>query len=93
MTVSNRKTADRYADDVVRRLQASSQARPVTTLSAVAFRVIAAIRIRAGAPLPKLLNGAEQDALVRRVLAVHVRHAVSGDAVRDVRDAARVFRS
>ncbi|KAE8127023.1 MULTISPECIES: PD-(D/E)XK nuclease family protein [Bifidobacterium] len=80
MTVSNRKTADCYADDVVRRLQASSQARPVTTLSAVAFRVIAAIRIRAGAPLPKLLNGAEQDALVRRVLAVHVRHAVSGDA-------------
>jgi hypothetical protein len=80
MTVSNRKTADRYADEVVRRLQASAQARPVTTLSAVAFRIIAAIRIRAGAPLPKLLNGAEQDALVRRVLAVHVRHAVSGDA-------------
>lgn len=29
--------------------------------------------------MPKLLNGAEQDALLRQVLAVHLRHAVSGD--------------
>ncbi|MCH4208836.1 PD-(D/E)XK nuclease family protein [Bifidobacterium sp.] len=79
MTVSNRKTADRYADEVIRQLQASSQARPVTTLSAVAFRVIAAMRAREGALPPKLLNGAEQDTLVRRVMSVHVRHAVAGD--------------
>jgi hypothetical protein len=79
MTVSNRKTADRYADEVIRQLRASSQARPVTTLSALAFRIIAALRSRQGAPLPKLLNGAEQDALVRRVMAGHVRHAMAGD--------------
>lgn len=79
MTVSNRKTADRFADRAVRAIGASSQARPVTTLSAVAFRVISAVRARVGEPLPRLLNGAEQDTMLRRVMAVHVRHAAAGD--------------
>lgn len=79
MTVSNRKTADRLADSIIRTLGASSQARPVTTLSAVAFRLIAAVRTRLNRPAPRLLNGAEQDTLLRRVVAVHVRHAMAGD--------------
>ncbi|MBT1182179.1 PD-(D/E)XK nuclease family protein [Bifidobacterium sp. CP2] len=79
MTVSNRVIADGLADRVIRRIGASSQVRPVTTLSALAYRVLAAVAFDAGAPAPKLLNGAEQDALLRKVLATHLMHARTGD--------------
>ena len=59
MTVSGRQIADDLGDRVIRELSAISQARPVTTLPAVAFRIVTAVRSRAGLPLPKLLNGAE----------------------------------
>ena len=74
MTVSGRQIADDLGDRVIRELSAISQARPVTTLPAVAFRIVTAVRSRAGLPLPKLLNGAEQDMTIRRVLASHVDH-------------------
>ena len=38
-----------------------------------------AVRSHAGQPLPKLLNGAEQDVVIRRVLAKHAEHAEHGD--------------
>ena len=57
MTVSGRQVADRLGDTVIRELSAISQARPVTTLPAVAFRIMTAVRSHAGQPLPKLLNG------------------------------------
>ena len=38
-----------------------------------------AVRSHAGQPLPKLLNGAEQDVVIRRVLARHAEHAEHGD--------------
>ena len=79
MAVPNRQIADRYSDEVIRHLKATSQARPVTTLSALAFRVISAVRERKGESLPKLLNGAEQDALLRKVMAQHIHHAITGD--------------
>ena len=79
MTVSGRQVADRLGDTVIRELSAISQARPVTTLPAVAFRIMTAVRSHAGQPLPKLLNGAEQDVVIRRVLARHAEHAEHGD--------------
>ena len=79
MTVQGRQMADDLGDRVIRELSAVSQARPVTTLPAVAFRIVTAVRSRAGLPLPKLLNGAEQDMIIRRVLAAHVEHVNRGD--------------
>ncbi|MBT1174527.1 PD-(D/E)XK nuclease family protein [Bifidobacterium sp. LC6] len=79
MTVSGRIAADQLGNRVIRERGFSTQARPVTTLGAVAFRVIAASRAESGLPEPRLLNGAEQDALLRQVLAAHMAHAVAGD--------------
>lgn len=79
MTVSGRQIADMLGDRAIRELSAVSQARPVTTLSAVAFRLLAAARFAQGKPLPKLLNGAEQDVIIRKVLASHVEHRQHGD--------------
>ncbi len=79
MTVSSRQIADMLGDRAIRELSAVSQARPVTTLSAVAFRLLTAARSAQGKPLPKLLNGAEQDVIIRKVLASHVEHRQHGD--------------
>lgn len=79
MTVSGRQIADMLGDRAIRELSAVSQARLVTTLSAVAFRLLAAARSAQGKPLPKLLNGAEQDVIIRKVLASHVEHRQHGD--------------
>lgn len=79
MTVSGRQIADMLGDRAIRELSAVSQARPVTTLSAVAFRLLTAASSAQGKPLPKLLNGAEQDVIIRKVLASHVEHRQHGD--------------
>ena len=79
MAVSGRQTADRLADLVVREIGPMSQARPVTTLSAIAFRLITVAGRNAGMTPPKLLNGAEQDALLRQVAGAHVGHVRAGD--------------
>lgn len=79
MTVSDRHTADLLSDKAIRRLGSSQQARPVTTLSAVAFRLITAVRKRDGLALPRLLNGAEQDALLKRVTETHRGHVSAGE--------------
>lgn len=79
MTVSGRIAADQLGNRVIRERGFSAQARPVTTLGAVAFRVIAASRAARNLPAPRLLNGAEQDALLRRVMAAHMKHAAVGD--------------
>ncbi|WP_338024274.1 PD-(D/E)XK nuclease family protein [Bifidobacterium pongonis] len=79
MCVPNRNLGSMLSDNAIRELGALAQARPVTTLSALAFRVIAASRSFLKLPMPKLLNGAEQDSLLRQVLAVHLNHAVGGD--------------
>ncbi len=79
MTVSGRVTADGLGDRAIRRMGASMKARPVTTLSALAFAVIADARRYEDLPAPRLLNGAEQDALLRRVVAAHLDHAEAGN--------------
>lgn len=80
MAVSGRKVADALSDQVIRELGASAQVRPVTTLSAIAFRQISAARAQEGLAAPRLLNGAEQDALLRGVLAAHIRHVLAGES-------------
>ena len=77
--MSGRQIADMLGDRAIRELSAVSQARPVATLSAVAFRLLAAARSAQGKPLPKLLNGAEQDVIIRKVLTSHVEHRQHGD--------------
>lgn len=79
MAVSGRQAADKLSDRIIRAVGSVSSARPVTTLSAIAFRLLSALRESKHEPLPKLLNGAEQDALLRQVVAVHVGHARSGE--------------
>lgn len=79
MVVSGRQAADKLSDRVIKERGASSSARPVTTLSAIAFRVVGTDRQTKGGPLPKLLNGAEQDALLRAVVGVHIGHAKAGE--------------
>lgn len=79
MCVPNRNLGSILSDKAIRELGALAQARPVTTLSALAFRVITANRSFRKLPMPKLLNGAEQDALLRQVLAAHLNHAMGGD--------------
>ena len=87
MTVSGRQIADVIGDQVIRELGATSQARPVTTLSAIAFRLITVMRSRSGEPLPRLLNGAEQDALLRSCGS-----CAGGGSMRHVLVAARILR-
>lgn len=79
LAVPNRVLADEYSPLLIRHAGVSTQARPATTLNALAFRLITQARARAGLPLPKLLNGAEQDALLRRVLGVHLDHVQDGE--------------
>lgn len=76
----NRTTAARMSDYVIQNLGVSHQSRPVGTLSALAFSLISARNKLFGMPLPKLLNGAEQDALLREVVRVHVNHVLQGDS-------------
>lgn len=79
MVVSGRVAADRLGSEVIRELGVLAAARPVTTLSAVAFRLVTAASVAQDGMPPKLLNGAEQDAVLREVLAVHVMHARQGE--------------
>lgn len=76
----NRSTAARMSDYVIQNLGVSHQSRPVGTLSAFAFSLISARNKLFGMPAPKLLNGAEQDALLREVVRVHVNHVLQGDS-------------
>ena len=51
MTVSGRQIADALGDRAIRELSAVSQARPVTTLPAVAFRLLTAVVSSVATPL------------------------------------------
>ncbi|WP_140556444.1 PD-(D/E)XK nuclease family protein [Bifidobacterium sp. UTCIF-39] len=93
MIVSNRVIADELSLQVIRDVGQTALARPVTTLAALAFRIISAMRSREGLPGPKLLNGAEQDAILRSVLASHVAHVRAGDQCDTCRLLATYFAS
>ncbi|MFT8592348.1 MAG: PD-(D/E)XK nuclease family protein [Bifidobacterium sp.] len=80
MVVSQRKAAAELSNAIIRRTGVSDQTRPVGTLAALAFRILAQARASQSQPMPKLLNGAEQDSLLRRVLAGHVQEMLRGDS-------------
>lgn len=70
---------NRYA---IVRVQVGNNPRIVTTISALAFSILTAgyvSHLRTGFKPPRLLNGAEQDALLDDVLRVHLKHAHDGD--------------
>lgn len=79
LAVSNRMIASRLADIAMHKLRVSYEPRCVVTLASLAFRILQSeARIRGLLPV-KLLNGAEQDALLRNVILTHIAHVERGD--------------
>lgn len=79
LIVTNRHVADEANRHIIHSLKVMGQRRLATTLSALAFRIIDERQLRQAGPAPKLLNGAEQTALLRAVLDHHIEHARLGD--------------
>ncbi|RBP98957.1 hypothetical protein CRD59_06360 [Bifidobacterium xylocopae] len=92
MVVSGRHAADQISRAVIARRGASGQTRPVGTVQALAFRFLSRhCEGEPGRPLPRLLNGAEQDALLRQVMASHIAHVQAGDDCASCRLLERYF--
>lgn len=79
MTVRDRITADRCNAQVLDEVGVMGRRRPVGTLGALAYELLTSARAAQGLPLPKLLNGAEQESAIRSVLRVHLAHAGQED--------------
>lgn len=80
MVVSGRQAAAHMSRKVIESRGVVDQSRPVGTLSALAFRLLNEDHRAKHLPIPKLLNGAEQETLLRNVLAQHVQHVLRGDS-------------
>ncbi|WP_314688542.1 PD-(D/E)XK nuclease family protein [uncultured Bifidobacterium sp.] len=80
MVCSLRRIARDLNEEILSRIGSTTTPRLVTTLPALAFAVLARARSASGAMPPRLLNGAEQDALVEGVLDAHRNHARRGDS-------------
>ncbi|MGO3357651.1 MAG: PD-(D/E)XK nuclease family protein [Bifidobacterium crudilactis] len=80
MVVSGRQAAADMSRKVIEARGVVDESRPVGTLSALAFRLLSEDHRARHLPAPKLLNGAEQEALLRKVLAEHVGHVLRGDS-------------
>ena len=96
MVVSGRTAADRISRQVILERGSAGRTRPVGTLQALAFQVLtqaASLTGKEGASLPRLLNGAEQDALLRQVMADHIEHVRAGDDCAVCRLLERYFQS
>ena len=96
MVVSGRTAADLISRQVILERGSASRTRPVGTLQALAFQILTQVSSLSGdegAPLPRLLNGAEQDALLRQVLTGHIDHVRSGDDCAVCRLLERYFQS
>ncbi|MFT8358294.1 PD-(D/E)XK nuclease family protein [Bifidobacterium aquikefiri] len=91
MVVSQRKAAAALSNAIIRRTGVSDQTRPVGTLAALAFRLLSQTRAAQALSLPKLLNGAEQDSLLRKVLTLHIQEVLKGDDCESCRLLARYF--
>lgn len=76
----SRQAADRINPELIRHAKAANTARPATTLSAFAFRIISEYRAKTGQTAVKLINGSEQEVLLRRIMRRHVNHAVKGES-------------
>lgn len=79
LLVPGRVVADDLNDWVLSRVGSSRQSRPVKTIAALAFSVVADDRARRGLIPPKLMDGAEQDRIITEILNTHLRHMENGD--------------
>lgn len=79
MVVSGRIVADELGRGMISRLGVHDDSRVITTIPALAYKVLAQGRHSEGKTTPRLLNGAEQDELLSDVLAEHQKHAQAGD--------------
>ncbi len=96
MAVSGRTAADQVSRQVILKRGRSDRTRPVGTLQALAFRLLTRFRLAQGGHdplLPRLLNGAEEDALLRQVMTVHLEHVQAGDDCAVCRLLERYFRN
>ena len=96
MAVSGRTAADQVSRQVILERGRSDRTRPVGTLQALAFRLLTRSRLAQGGRdplLPRLLNGAEEDALLRQVMTVHLEHVQAGDDCAVCRLLERYFRN
>ena len=96
MAVSGRTAADQVSRQVILERGRSDRTRPVGTLQALAFRLLTRSRLAPGGHdplLPRLLNGAEEDALLRQVMTVHLEHVQAGDDCAVCRLLERYFRN
>ena len=96
MAVSGRTAADQVSHQVILERGRSDRTRPVGTLQALAFRLLTRSRLAQGGRdplLPRLLNGAEEDALLRQVMTVHLEHVQAGDDCAVCRLLERYFRN
>ena len=96
MAVSGRTAADQVSRQVILKRGRSDRTRPVGTLQALAFRLLTRSRQAQGGHdplLPRLLNGAEEDALLRQVMTVHLEHVQAGDDCAVCRLLERYFRN
>ena len=96
MAVSGRTAADQVSRQVILKRGRSDRTRPVGTLQALAFRLLTRSRLAQGGRdplLPRLLNGAEEDALLRQVMTVHLEHVQAGDDCAVCRLLERYFRN
>ena len=96
MAVSGRTAADQVSRQVILERGRSDRTRPVGTLQALAFRLLTRSRLARGDHdplLPRLLNGAEEDALLRQVMTVHLEHVQAGDDCAVCRLLERYFRN
>ncbi|MFC0266242.1 PD-(D/E)XK nuclease family protein [Alloscardovia macacae] len=79
LAVSNRVVADEANRTILRELRVSGQRRLATTLSAVAFRILQERQLLLGKTAPRLLNGAEQTAVLHSIFDRHTHHARTGE--------------
>ena len=96
MAVSGRTAADQVSRQVILKRGSADRTRPVGTLQALAFRLLTRSRLAQGGHdplLPRLLNGAEEDALLRQVMTVHLEHVQAGDDCAVCRLLERYFRN
>ena len=96
MAVSGRTAADQVSRQVILERGSADRTRPVGTLQALAFRLLTRSRLAQGGHnplLPRLLNGAEEDALLRQVMTVHLEHVQAGDDCAVCRLLERYFRN
>lgn len=76
MVVLNARESDRLTSDVMPHIQTHAASKHlITTVTSLAYEVIAESRRRRRKPLPHSLDGVEQDNLIAHMLGEHTKHA------------------